>query len=330
MKHTGGKGFTSGDIVTCKNIMCLTHLKKLRGKKSSNEKEGVFIVLSKNHNLYNIGTFVNYSKNVNKISTIMARNISMTKKRKLLRELSTPFYSVYSHELSPYVPILKTPLSKMNNKTLIQSNFFAMISHGSEFQKKPDIPLGPNQFVIINCVPGTGTCIPGFAEEFSNFFKSEKDILNYYKSHPHTDYCVYENNVPDIMLSPRQKTLRFGLYNIPITYELDSKKKYNFIKKHMPALHKKSKISEKVYMRDLLHKNPFIKITSENYYTNMKKGKINLKNVINKLQKKYDEFTLIIIACRIFTADKLTLDNKLKNFQKSKLIEPILMENKYF
>ena len=183
----------------------------------------------------------------------------------------------------------------------------------------------------MNCYPGTFSYLSGYVGELAKFFKNERNILNYFRNHPFTKYCVYQNYVPDLSLEPRQGTLRYGLYRIPIQYDFDSNKKLNFLEKNFPKLSNKSKLSKKVYIQDMVHKNPFLKITSEKYYTNMRKGKINLKNVINKLQKKYDTFTIIINACRGYDGTILTEDNISRNFQKTKLIAPILnINNNYF
>ena len=326
----GGQRYKSGDIVNCKNIKCLKYIKSIRKKDPLLETKAIFVVLSKQNSLYKISTINDYSTNVNKIQQIMEKNVSMTKKRKLLEKITIPFYSVYSYELSSYVPIIKNSLSEIDNKTLIQPDFFAMDTHGSEFQLKPDIPLYKDQYVIMNCNPDTLTYAINFEFEFAKFFKNESDILNFFREHPETKYCVYQNYVPDLSLTPQHKQLRYGLYRIPIHYDFDPKKKLMFIREKMEKLHKKNKISKKIYEKDFLYKNPFLKITSEKYYTNLKKCKINLKNVINKLQKKYKKFTLLITACRSFDNNAL-YENKLSmNFQKSKLFEPILTDNTYF
>lgn len=330
IEQKGGKKYKSGDLVNCVNIKCLNFIKNERKNNPSIEKTSMFVVLSKKNNLYQISTLKDYSTNLNKIATIMNKQITMTKKRKLLKKITVPFYSVYSYELSPYIPLIKNYLSEINNTELIQSDFFAMDTHGLEFQLKPDIPLYEGQYVIMNCNPGELTSTTGYVNELSKFFKSKADILNYFRDHPYTKYCVYQNYVPDLRLKPIHAKLRTGLYRIPIQYDFDSNKKLNFLKQKFPRLHNKSKISKKVYIQDIVHHNPFLQITSEKYYTNMRKGKINLKNVINKLQKKYNTFTIVINACRKYDGTILTENNISRNFQKTKLIAPILPSNNYF
>ena len=214
---------------------------------------------------------------------------------------------ILKSEVEPYILPTKIPL--LEYKAGFPDNLYMFIGHGR--QTEFNIVLGKNQKIILIC----DTCplkSYGKDSEWDLVMKSETSsnfIQNLKENTKISDQlCVFEGSVPNLKLSPLPdvkqdpKYYRFGLYKIPLLYDVDFKQKCKFLKQNMPQLHRISKISKKKSIHDISRNRPYLKITSEHMYHDLKKGSapIYLQNIIDTIIKEYNnqEFTLVLFACR--------------------------------
>ena len=337
MTQKGGyTKFKVGTPVSCYNKKCINALKKA-GETAGINKRTIFIVKSvtkkgtsialidaKTLGKYQSATMDKKEKGkkiLKKLKTFaIVSNDELGEYTSIIKKPLTP---MNTKESSQPAFIIKKPLRSMNTEELSQP-VFILLAHGGEHTRQ-NFRLHLREYVVLNCNPLTVSWVS--SQRFAPVFASKTSKLsldnfkNYYKPGSKTQMCIYSGNTPDLNLefyqtkkslhyNKNQKTwripkhtslehIRYGVYKMPLKYDFDSEKKLAFIEKHFPNLHRKKAISKNPIAKDFIFHNSFLDITSEKYYTEVKKsGYVKLSSVIKKIRKKYDRFTILSISCR--------------------------------
>jgi hypothetical protein len=183
-------------------------------------------------------------------------------------------------------------------------NFYYLSSHGAEVRKRSSIVLKENEFVIMNCVPACITwevaevlavAALGHEEKHTIIAKLFRDVRNL--------WCLYKPHglVPDLNIQAwhrrknHEKKVRWGLFEIPLTFHFSKKRKKSFYR----AILKKRPLTTNLQVSDIEYDRPYVDITSD--HVRYPYGKtITLKSIIKGLRKKYksEGFILFVAACR--------------------------------
>ena len=214
-----------GDLVECIDETCLEHIKMY------GQNENFFIIKDiKKDRVISISRMTPESY-------LEYKTLDESEKKKFISDL-TVFYHLYDNGLRPYVP--PPPIRKLvEYKDRFSDNLYMFTGHGLESKSSPNILLLENQKIILLCKPLCSFYItPPHDWKLVMDSKTSNDFIeNLKKIQEISDQlCVFEGSVPDIELYPSSGQddpgyYRWGLYKIPVLYNLNHEKKYEFLQK---------------------------------------------------------------------------------------------------